>query len=110
MSNLLDKKCVPCSIGAIPLDTDEIKELLDNLQTGWKLIDNIKIEKTYKFKNFKEALDFTNKVGELAEDEGHHPDIYLAWGKVIVYLWTHKINGLHENDFIMAAKIDKIIE
>ncbi|NMB08603.1 MAG: 4a-hydroxytetrahydrobiopterin dehydratase, partial [Tissierellia bacterium] len=60
------------------------------------------------FKNFKEALDFVNKVGELAEEEGHHPDIFLSWGKVIIQLWTHKIGGLHENDFILAAKIDEL--
>ena len=110
MESLLEKKCISCSIGDIPLSPDEIDEYLENLQNGWKVIEDKKIEKTYKFKNFKEALDFTNKVGELAEAEGHHPDIYLAWGKVIIYLWTHKINGLHENDFIMAAKIDKIIK
>lgn len=108
MENLLEKKCIPCSIGDIPLSPDEIDEYLGNLQNGWKVIEGKKIEKIYKFKDFKEALDFTNKVGSLAETEGHHPDFYLAWGKVIVYLWTHKINGLHENDFIMAAKIDKI--
>ncbi|NLJ99179.1 MAG: 4a-hydroxytetrahydrobiopterin dehydratase [Tissierellia bacterium] len=67
------------------------------------------LKKEYKFKNFKDALDFTNKVGSLAEEEGHHPDIYLSWGKVVIKLWTHKIDGLHKNDFILAAKIDEII-
>ena len=66
------------------------------------------LEKEFKFKNFKEALDFTNKAGQLAERQGHHPDIYLAWGKVKIELWTHKIGGLHENDFILAAGIDRL--
>lgn len=108
MANLTDKKCVPCSIGAPTLMEEEIRELHATLKDGWKVIDNKQIEKTYEFKNFKKALDFTNKVGELAEEEGHHPDIYLSWGKVIIRLWTHKIDGLHENDFILAAKIDEI--
>lgn len=108
MTDLLSKKCIPCSIGAIPLERDEIEEYLKNLKNGWTVIDDKFIEKTYKFKDFKEALDFVNKVGKLAEEEGHHPDIYLSWGKVILKLWTHKIKGLHENDFIMAAKIDQI--
>lgn len=109
MSDLLSKQCVPCSIGAPTLSEDEINELLPSLKEGWEVIDNEKLEKTYNFRNFKEALDFVNKVGELAKIEGHHPDIYLAWGKVIIYLWTHKIGGLHENDFILAAKIDEIL-
>lgn len=109
MSDLLDKKCIPCSIGAPTLEADEIEDLYKSLKEGWIVIDNKYIEKEYKFKNFKDALDFTNKVGNLAEKEGHHPDIYLSWGKVVIKLWTHKINGLHENDFILAAKIDEII-
>ena len=108
MNNLLSKKCIPCSIGADPLNVEEVDALFKDLKTGWDIIEYKHLEKTYKFKDFKEALDFTNKVGELAESEGHHPDIYLAWGKVIIKLWTHKINGLHENDFILAAKIDEI--
>jgi 4a-hydroxytetrahydrobiopterin dehydratase len=108
MSDLLSKKCVPCSVGAPNLNEEEINELLPSLKEDWKVIDNKKLEKNYKFKNFREALDFVNKVGELAENEGHHPDIYLSWGKVVIQLWTHKIHGLHENDFILAAKIDQL--
>lgn len=108
MVNLTSTKCVPCSIGAPTLNADEIREFHKSLKEGWEVIDNKKLKKTYKFKNFKEALEFTNKVGLLAEDEGHHPDIYLSWGKVVIELWTHKINGLHVNDFILAAKIDEI--
>lgn len=108
MNELLSKKCIPCSIGAEPLTKDEIIQFHKSLDKEWKVIDYQRLERSYKFKNFKEALDFTNQVGELAEKEGHHPDIYLSWGKVLVKLWTHKINGLHENDFILAAKIDEL--
>lgn len=108
MERLAAKKCVPCSVGAPTLEPDEIQEFHKFLKEGWEVIDYKKIEKTYRFKNFKEALDFINKVGNLAEEEGHHPDIYLSWGKVVIQLWTHKIGGLHENDFILAAKIDEI--
>ncbi|GMG96444.1 4a-hydroxytetrahydrobiopterin dehydratase [Tepidimicrobium xylanilyticum] len=108
MESLANKKCVPCSIGAPTLEPEEIKKYFKSLKEGWKVIDNEKIEKTYKFKDFKEALDFTNKVGKLAEEEGHHPNIHLSWGKVVIEVWTHKIGGLHENDFILAAKIDEI--
>ena len=108
MSELTSKKCVPCSIGAIPLKEEEINKFLKDLNEDWEVINKQQIERTFKFKNFQEALDFTNKVGTLAENEGHHPDICLSWGKVIITLWTHKIEALHENDFILAAKIDKL--
>ena len=104
-----DKKCIPCQGGVARLKRKEIKQLLSKLDNGWK-IEGWKhhIEKEFTFKNFKQALNFTNKVGKIAEKEGHHPDIYLSWGKVKVVTYTHKINGLHENDFILAAKIDRI--
>lgn len=108
MTDLLSKKCIPCSIGADPLNSGEIQEYMKNLKGDWKVVEDRYIEKTYRFKDFREALDFTNKVGELAEAEGHHPDIFLAWGRVVIKLLTHKIKGLHENDFILAAKIDQI--
>ena len=108
MEDLTNKKCVPCSIGADPLDEDFIKIFLKGLKEGQKVLDNKVIEKTFKFKDFKEGLDFTNKVGNLAESEGHHPEITLSWGWVRIRLTTYKIKGLHENDFILAAKIDKI--
>ena len=101
-------KCVPCQVGGEPLDNEAIEKLLGHLAEGWKVIDQRYLEKEYKFKNFRLALDFVNKVGELAESEGHHPDIYLAWGMVRLKIWTHKINGLHKNDFILGAKIDKL--
>lgn len=108
MKDLTSKKCVPCSIGAIPLSADEIQDFLKDLDSGWEVKDDVKIEKKYKFKDFKEALDFTNKIGELAEEQGHHPTISLAWGQVIITIWTHKIKGLHDNDFILAAKINQL--
>jgi len=91
-----------------PLPREEIDRLMKELNEGWKVIDNHHLEKEFRFDDFKTALDFVNKVGQLAEQEGHHPDIYLAWAKVRITLWTHKINGLTESDFIMAAKTDEL--
>ena len=108
MSELAKKQCVPCMGGVPPLKPSEINKLLKKLDKGWKSVKNHHIEREYKFKNFQEALDFTNKVGETAESQGHHPDIYLAWGKVKLVIWTHKIDGLTESDFILAAKADEV--
>jgi|SRR5699024_3009403 len=108
MNDLLSKKCLPCSIDTDPLNKDQINDYLKKVDEDWILADDGRIEKTFKFENFKEALDFTKKVGELAEKEGHHPSIFLAWGIARVRLWTNNIKGLHENDFIMAAKIDEL--
>ena len=83
-------------------------QLLRKLANDWRVVDGHHLEKDYKFKNFVEALDFTNRVGAIAEAQGHHPDILLSWGRVEVTLWTHKIDGLTESDFIMAAKIDNL--
>jgi 4a-hydroxytetrahydrobiopterin dehydratase len=105
---LAEKKCVPCAGGVEPLKGPDLIELISQLDNGWKIVEENHLEKQYKFKNFSQALDFVNKVGELAEKLQHHPDIYLAWGKVKLMLWTHKIKGLHENDFIFAAKADKL--
>jgi 4a-hydroxytetrahydrobiopterin dehydratase len=106
--DLSQKKCVPCSKTTPPLKGEQLKSLCEQLGSGWKVINEHHLEKEYPFKDFKQALAFTNKVGALAEQEGHHPDIYLSWGLVKVLLWTHKINGLSENDFILAAKCDLI--
>lgn len=103
---LAKKNCIPCRGGTPPLKGPELKFLNDKLGQGWQVLEEHHLEKEYAFKNFKEALDFTVKVGELSEQQGHHPDIYLAWGKVKLTLWTHKIEGLSESDFILAAKID----
>ncbi len=107
MVKLEDKKCVPCEVGGIPLIRSEIQDYLKDID-GWQNIDDKKIQKEFKFKNFFQAMDFANKITEIAENQGHHPTLTISWGKVLVTLFTHKINGLHENDFIMAAKIDKI--
>lgn len=109
MSELAEKECVPCQGGVPPLKGEELLKLHEQLGNGWKLVDEHHIEKEYKFKNFREALDFTNRVGELAEEQGHHPDIYLAWGKVRLRLFTHKIDGLTESDFVFAAKADRLL-
>jgi len=106
--SLSSKKCIPCKIGVSKLKVVEIKSYLKKIKKGWKVVKNHHMEKEFKFNNFKKALDFTNSVGKIAEKEGHHPDIYLSWGLVKISIYTHKINGLHENDFILAAKIDKI--
>lgn len=102
-------KCVACRGGEPTLTDNEISALLSQVQ-GWQVVerDGIKrLENVFKFRNFSEALDFTNRVGEIAEMEGHHPAILTEWGKVTVTWWTHKIRGLHRNDFIMAAKTDQ---
>jgi len=108
MSNhhLYAKKCTPCQGGINPLGVEDANALL-MVVPGWDLIDDsTKIKRTFKFSNFMQALSFTLKVGELCELEGHHPDITVGWGYVRVVFQTHKINGLHENDFIMAAKVN----
>lgn len=108
MSNLSKKKCTPCQGGTPVLTGNAVKGFLDQIDPGWQVINEHHLEREFAFTDFKEALNFTNKVGNLAEAEGHHPDIYLAWGKVRITLWTHKINGLSEGDFILAAKIDEL--
>jgi 4a-hydroxytetrahydrobiopterin dehydratase len=108
MSDLAGKECVPCKGGVPPLSAEQSEALLAELGGGWKVIDNHHLEKSYTFDDFRQALDFTNRVGELAEAQGHHPDIYLAWGAVRLTIWTHKIDGLTESDFIFAAKADRL--
>ena len=107
MSDLAKKQCVPCSGGVPPLEADVAAKLHTQLADGWQLVDNHHIERSFEFDDFQQALDFTNTVGEIAEREGHHPDIYLGWGKVKLSIWTHKIDGLTESDFILAAKVDE---
>ena len=107
MSELVEKKCVPCRGGTPPLTSEQIQPLLEQI-SHWEVVENHHLQKTFKFKDFVTALDFVNRVGTIAEEEGHHPDLYLAWGKVEVKTWTHKINGLSESDFILSAKIDRV--
>jgi 4a-hydroxytetrahydrobiopterin dehydratase len=109
MTGLTEKNCVPCRGGVPPLDEGEAEKFLAQTP-GWELQDGKRIERTYKFKNFRESLGFVDRVGALAEEERHHPDITFGWGYATVSLHTHKIRGLHENDFIMAAKIDALPE
>ena len=104
--SLSTKQCVPCRGGIPPLDRTQAEQYLKEVP-GWELPDAAHIKRHFKFKNFLEALAFVNCVGELAEQEGHHPDITFGWGYCDVTLYTHKIKGLHENDFIMAAKINE---
>ena len=106
--SLADKQCVPCRGGVPPLEPAKVEELLGQLEQGWALNGDGHIEHLYEFKDFAEALDFVNKVGAIAEQEGHHPDLYLAWGRCKVEIWTHKIRGLTESDFYLAAKADRV--
>ena len=108
MTELSDRKCEPCSGDTPPMTSDEIQEMLDRVDDHWKVEDNHHIHATFSFDDFKGALAFTNDVGEIAEREGHHPEICLTWGEARVRVWTHAIEGLSENDFILAAKIDQL--
>lgn len=104
---LADKKCVPCRGGIPPLKGDELEQLRRNVP-DWIVTSEHHLRREFRFPDFKQALDFVNRVGGVAEEQGHHPDILLAWGKADITLWTHKIDGLTESDFIMAAKIDRL--
>ncbi len=109
--DLTKRKCVPCGGGVSPLSRNQISELQKQISPEWKLSEdkNIpKIRKTFKFRDFKEAMVFVNKVANLAESEGHHPNIFVYYNKVELELYTHAIKGLHENDFVLAAKIDSL--
>ena len=103
---LSNKTCVPCRGGVPPLKGQQLTALYDQLGQGWKVVEEHHLRKEYGFDNFAEALAYVNRIGAIAEEQGHHPDIYLAWGKVRADIWTHKINGLTESDFILAAKFD----
>lgn len=106
--DIAERECVPCRVGASPLTGFGLVELIGQLSHGWRVVDEHHLEKKFKFDNFRQALDFTNDIGNLAERQGHHPDIHLAWGLVELKIWTHKIHGLHESDFVFAAKVDRI--
>ena len=105
--SLADNACVPCRGGVPPLEPSKVEELLGQLEPGWELNQAGHIERLYGFNDFAEALAFANAVGAVAEAEAHHPDIYLAWAKCKVEIWTHKIGGLTESDFYLAAKADR---
>ena len=112
MSDLFNKKCVPCEGGALPFDISEIHKYHKKVD-GWEIIQNqdkiFLLEKKFKFKNFLESQKFVNEVGKISEEEGHHPDIFFGWGYAKINITTHSIEGLSENDFILASKIDRLI-
>jgi 4a-hydroxytetrahydrobiopterin dehydratase len=106
MTDLAERRCVPCRGGVPPLDAAQIAPLLEQLD-GWRVVDGHHLEKTYTVGDFAAALALVNRIGVIAEEQDHHPDLYLAWGRVGVKIWTHKINGLTESDFVFAAKCDR---
>lgn len=106
MDDLATKKCVPCEIGTPPMPEDEARKLLPKIP-GWNLEGN-KLNRKFQFKDFKQSMIFVNKVADIAEQEGHHPDILIVWNKLTLTLFTHAAKGLTENDFVMAAKINQI--
>ena len=107
MATLAEAKCESCDTATKALDPQKAGELLKELGHGWRIVDGHHLEKQFDFKDFRQALNFTNRIGEVAESVGHHPDIYLTWGKVRLNIFTHKVNGLTKDDFILAAKFEK---
>jgi 4a-hydroxytetrahydrobiopterin dehydratase len=107
-SDLAKKECKPCASGTPPLKGDALKQMQNRLNGGWQVLDEQRLEKKFKFPDFRRALEFVNRVGEVAEKQNHHPDIYFTWGQARIQIWTHKINGLTESDFVLAAKIDEL--
>jgi len=105
--DIADRSCVPCRGGIPPLAGERLEDFRRQIWSEWEVVDGHHLERTYRFKNFREALAFTNAVGEIAEEQGHHPEITLTWGKVTVRIWTHKIDGLTESDFVLAAKAER---
>ena len=107
MTTLADKQCVPCKGGVPPLKGNDLKKFHQDVPS-WTIVNEHHINREFKFPDFVQALAFVNKVGAVAEEQGHHPDILLSWGKAGITLWTHSVDGLTESDFIMAAKIDRL--
>lgn len=107
---LADKTCVPCKGGVPPLTAEEIAPLAAELSAHWSVVDGHHLEASFDFPDFAAALEFTNRLGAIAEEQWHHPDLLVAWGKVGVTLWTHKIDGLSEADFVLAAKFDRALQ
>ena len=106
--DLTNIKCVPCEGGVPPLTTEQILHFQERLTGEWEVIQNKKIKREFSFADFKEAMVFVNKVAALAEEEGHHPDVHIFYNKVVIELWTHAVGGLSQNDFILAAKIERL--
>ena len=107
MTDLASKTCVPCRGGVPPLKGAELDELARQVP-GWEVVEGHHLKREFRFRNFREALNFVNRVGELAEEQAHHPDIAFGWGRAEITIFTHKIDGLTESDFILAAKVDKL--
>ena len=107
MSDLADKTCVPCRGDVPPLRGKELEELESQLP-DWEVVEGHHLRREFRFRNFREALDFVNRVGELAEEQGHHPDVEFGWGRAAITIFTHKIDGLTESDFVLAAKVDRV--
>src|SRR3989344_373102 len=107
MSKLSSERCIPCERGTPPLTEAEVTRYLSELKGGWKLVDN-KLSKEFTFRDFSEAINFVNRVADTAEAEWHHPDIYIYFNKVKIELYTHSINGLSKNDFVLATKIEEL--
>lgn len=110
MTDLAEQTCVPCKGGVPPMEADEAARLVARLDEGWNVVETHHLERTYDFPDFAGALAFVNTIGEIAEEQGHHPDIHLSWGRAGVEIWTHKIDGLTESDFVLAAKLDRAYE
>jgi len=110
VTELASRACEPCRGGVPPLEYAGYEPLLSQLESDWEVVDNHHLARAFRFANFREALAYVNAVGKLAEDVNHHPDFTLAWGKVGIEIWTHKIDGLHEADFIFAAKCDRLFQ
>ena len=109
--SLADQECEACTSEDEPLTEAEYAEYLEEIDSAvWSVVNEHHLEGTYTFEDFRDALEFTYEVGELAEEEWHHPDIHLQWGEVTIEMWTHKIDGLHKTDFIMAARMDRMYE
>jgi len=108
--NLADRQCIPCRGGVPPLSAERAAELLTELGGGWTLDAAGHLTREYTFGNFADALAFANRVGAIAEEQAHHPDLYVAWGKCRVDIWTHKIGGLTESDFYLAAKVSRAFD
>lgn len=107
-SDLAKKECKPCDGGTPPLKGDALKQMQSRLDGGWQVREEQRLEREFKFPDFRHALEFVNRVGEIAEEQNHHPDIYFTYGQARIQIWTHKINGLTESDFVLAAKISEL--
>lgn len=108
MTDLASRRCVPCREGTPPLAPDIVRIFQADVDPGWRVVDGHHLERAWTFPDFATGLAFVNRVGALADAEGHHPDIHLAWGKVRIEIWTHTVQGLSEADFVLAAKIDRL--